>query len=128
MKDFASQHSRKAAAGGSPGLSLTLALAVAAIAGCEPPDGGKAALPTAPAAPLKIEIGIGTQNNTTNTVTGGIVLRELGFLEKRLPHTGKYQNVTYSISWESSTSGPPITNGMMANKLQIGRWATTRCS
>ena len=32
-----------------------------------------------------LEIGIGTQNTTTNTVTGGIVLKELGLLEKHLP-------------------------------------------
>lgn len=67
-----------------------------------------------------IQIGIGTQDTTTNTVTGGILLRELGFLQKRLPRTGKYKNVTYSFDWQNSTSGPPITNGMMANKIQIG--------
>lgn len=67
-----------------------------------------------------IEIGIGTQNTTTNTVTGGIVLKELGLLEKNLPKTGKYKDVTYKLSWQNSTSGPPITNGMMANNIQIG--------
>jgi NitT/TauT family transport system substrate-binding protein len=67
-----------------------------------------------------LEIGIGTQNTTTNTVTGGIVLKELGLLEKNLPKTGRYKDVTYSISWQNSTSGPPITNGMMANNIQIG--------
>jgi NitT/TauT family transport system substrate-binding protein len=71
-------------------------------------------------APATIEIGIGTQNTTTNTVTAGIVLKELGLLERRLPRTGKYQNVSYRIDWQNSTSGPPITNGMMANKIQIG--------
>jgi NitT/TauT family transport system substrate-binding protein len=68
----------------------------------------------------EIEIGIGTQNTTTNTVTGGVVLKELGLLEKNLPKTGKYKDVTYSISWQNSTSGPPITNGMMADNIQIG--------
>src|ERR1700710_2235994 len=29
-----------------------------------------------------LDIGIGTQNTTTNTVTAGIVLKELGLLEK----------------------------------------------
>ena len=29
-----------------------------------------------------IKIGIGTQNTTTNTVTGGIVLRQMQLLEK----------------------------------------------
>jgi NitT/TauT family transport system substrate-binding protein len=67
-----------------------------------------------------ITIGIGTQNTTTNTVTGGIVIKELKLLEKHLPKTGKYKDVTYKIDWENFTSGPPVTNGMVANKLQIG--------
>jgi NitT/TauT family transport system substrate-binding protein len=67
-----------------------------------------------------IEIGIGTQHTTTNTVTGGIVLKELGLLEKYLPRTGKYKDVKYSLSWQNSTSAPPLTNGMMANNIQIG--------
>jgi NitT/TauT family transport system substrate-binding protein len=67
-----------------------------------------------------IEIGIGTQNTTTNTVTGGVVLKELGLFEKLLPKTGKYQGVKYSFSWQNFTSGPPITNGMMADNIQIG--------
>lgn len=73
------------------------------------------------AAPAEtIEIGIGTQNTTTNTVTGGVVLKELGLLEKHLPKTGRYKDVQYSLSWQNATSGPPITNGMMANNIQIG--------
>lgn len=67
-----------------------------------------------------IDIGIGTQNTTTNTVTGGIVLKELGLFEKHLPKTGKYKDVKYNLSWQNATSGPPITNGMMANNIQIG--------
>jgi NitT/TauT family transport system substrate-binding protein len=71
-------------------------------------------------APLSIDIGIGTQNTTTNTVSGGILLKELGLLEKHLPRTGKYADVKYTLNWQNSTSGPPITNGMMANNIQIG--------
>jgi ABC-type nitrate/sulfonate/bicarbonate transport system substrate-binding protein len=67
-----------------------------------------------------IKIGIGTQNTTTNTVTGGIVIRELKLLEKHLPKTGKYAGVTYEFDWQNATSGPPITNGMMANRIHIG--------
>lgn len=67
-----------------------------------------------------LDIGIGTQNTTTNTVTGGVVLKELGLLEKHLPRTGKYKDFKYNLSWQNSTSGPPITNGMMANNIQIG--------
>jgi NitT/TauT family transport system substrate-binding protein len=67
-----------------------------------------------------LDIGIGTQNTTTNTVTGGIVLKELGLFENNLPKTGKYKDIKYNLSWQNSTSGPPITNGMMANNIQIG--------
>jgi NitT/TauT family transport system substrate-binding protein len=67
-----------------------------------------------------LEIGIGTQNTTTNTVTGGVVIKELGLFEKHLPKTGKYKDFQYKLSWQNATSGPPITNGMMANNIQIG--------
>jgi len=67
-----------------------------------------------------IDIGIGTQDTTTNTVTGGIVIKQLGLLDKYLPHTGKYKDVTYNVTWQNATSGPPITNGMIAGNLQIG--------
>lgn len=67
-----------------------------------------------------LDIGIGTQNTTTNTVTAGVVLKELGLLDKYLPKTGKYKDFKYNIVWQNSTSGPPITNGMMANNIQIG--------
>lgn len=67
-----------------------------------------------------ISIGIGVQNTTTNTVTGGIVLKELQLLEKYLPKTGKYKDAEFKLDWQNFTSGPPITNGMVANKLQIG--------
>lgn len=67
-----------------------------------------------------VTIGIGTQNTTTNTVTGGIVIKELGLLDKYLPKTGKYANIDFQIDWQNFTSGPPVTNGMMANKIQIG--------
>jgi NitT/TauT family transport system substrate-binding protein len=67
-----------------------------------------------------VTIGIGTQNTTTNTVTGGVVIKELKLLEKYLPKTGKYANVEWKLDWQNFTSGPPVTNGMVANKLQIG--------
>src|SRR5262245_25954291 len=69
--------------------------------------------------PETIVIGIGTQHATTNTVTGGIVLKELGLLEKHLPKTGKYKDVRYSLSWQNSMSAPPLTNLMMADNIQI---------
>jgi len=67
-----------------------------------------------------VTIGIGTQDTTTNTVTTGVVIRELKLLEKYLPKDGKYANVKFQLEWNNFTSGPPVTNGMMANKLQFG--------
>ncbi|MBW4526743.1 MAG: ABC transporter substrate-binding protein [Phormidium tanganyikae FI6-MK23] len=67
-----------------------------------------------------IRISIGTQDQTINTATGGSVIREEKLLEKYLPKTGKYANVEYKIEWSSYTSGPPITNKMLANQIDIG--------
>ena len=67
-----------------------------------------------------IKIGIGTQDTTTNTVTTGVIIRQLNLLDRYLPKEGKYANVKYEFEWNNFTSGPPVTNGMMANKLQFG--------
>jgi NitT/TauT family transport system substrate-binding protein len=67
-----------------------------------------------------VTIGIGTQDTTTNTVTAGTVVRQLHLLEKFLPTSGKYAGVKFELDWQNFTSGPPVTNAMMANKLQFG--------
>jgi NitT/TauT family transport system substrate-binding protein len=74
----------------------------------------------APGHAQTISIGIGTQDTTTNTVNVGAVIRELKLLDKHLPKTGKYEKATYQLDWQNFTSGPPVTNGMMANKLHFG--------
>jgi NitT/TauT family transport system substrate-binding protein len=67
-----------------------------------------------------VSIGIGTQDTTTNTATSGVIIRQLHLLEKYLPKDGKYANIKFEFEWQNFTSGPPVTNGMMANKLQFG--------
>jgi sulfonate transport system substrate-binding protein len=67
-----------------------------------------------------VTIGIGTQDTTTNTVTAGTIIRELKLFEKYLPKDGKYAQIKFQLDWNNFTSGPPVTNGMMANKLQFG--------
>ncbi|MEM6599507.1 MAG: ABC transporter substrate-binding protein [Cyanobacteria bacterium P01_C01_bin.69] len=67
-----------------------------------------------------IRISIGTQDQVINTAVGGATVRELGLLEKYLPTTGKYEGVEYEIEWSSYTSGPPITNKMLADQIDIG--------
>jgi len=70
-----------------------------------------------------IRIAIGTQDTTINCATGGLLIRELGLLEKYLPHDGKYKDVKYDVQWKNFTSGAPLTNEMVAGKLDIGSMA-----
>jgi len=72
------------------------------------------------AAAETIRIGIGHQSMCTDTYSGGITVKQRGLLDKHLPRVGKYAGVKYDIVWEDYTSGPPITNQMLAGKLDIG--------
>src|SRR5580658_9640683 len=74
----------------------------------------------APALAETIDIAIGHQSMCTDTYTAGIIVKELGLLEKHLPHDGKYAGVTYNVTWNDYSSGGPITNEMLANKLAFG--------
>jgi len=74
---------------------------------------------TAPQAET-IRIAIGHQSMCTDTYTAGIVVKENKLLEKHLPRDGKYADVEYDISWSDYSSGGPITNQMLANKLNFG--------
>ncbi|MFK7859313.1 MAG: ABC transporter substrate-binding protein [Granulosicoccus sp.] len=68
----------------------------------------------------KIRISVGHQSMCTDTYTAGIVVKELQLLEKHLPNTGKYADVEFDVSWSDYSSGGPITNQMLANKLNFG--------
>ncbi|MEN3365969.1 MAG: sulfonate transport system substrate-binding protein [Burkholderiales bacterium] len=70
-----------------------------------------------------IRIAIGTQDTTINCATGGLLVRELKLLEKYLPRDGKYKDAQYDIQWKNFTSGAPLTNEMVAGKLDIGSMA-----
>ena len=70
-----------------------------------------------------IRVAIGTQDTTINCATGGLLIRELGLLEKYLPRDGKYKDARYDIQWKNFTSGAPLTNEMVAGKLDIGAMA-----
>jgi NitT/TauT family transport system substrate-binding protein len=70
-----------------------------------------------------IRVAIGTQDTTINCATGGLLIRELHLLEKYLPHDGKYKDVRYDIEWKNFTSGAPLTNEMVAGKLDLGAMA-----
>src|SRR4051812_9706218 len=67
-----------------------------------------------------IRIAIGHQSKCTDTYSGGVLIKELGLLEKRLPKEGKYKDAKFEIDWKDYESGAPITNQMLANKIDIG--------
>jgi len=67
-----------------------------------------------------VTLGIGTQDTTTNTVTTGVIIRQLHLFEKYVPKDGKYAGINFVLDWQNFTSGPPVTNAMMADKAQIG--------
>src|SRR5690606_18078212 len=70
-----------------------------------------------------IRVAIGTQDTTINCAAGGLLVRELNLLEKYLPKTGKYKDAKYDIQWRNFTSGAPLTNEMVAGKLDFGSMA-----
>ena len=70
-----------------------------------------------------IRVAIGTQDTTINCATGGLIIREKHLLEKYLPHEGRYKDVHYDIAWHNFTSGAPLTNEMVAGKLDFGAMA-----
>ena len=70
-----------------------------------------------------IRVAIGTQDTTINCATGGLLIRELNLLTKYLPKDGKYKGVTWDVQWKNFTSGAPLTNEMVADKLDIGSMA-----
>lgn len=73
-----------------------------------------------PAFAEPIEVSIGHQSMCTDTYTAGIVLKELKLIEKHLPKGGKYADAEFKISWADYSSGGPITNQMLAGKLNFG--------
>lgn len=78
---------------------------------------------TLPAQAETIRIAIGTQDTTINCAAGGLLIRELGLLDKYLPHDGAYKDAQYDIQWKNFTSGAPLTNEMVAGKLDFGAMA-----
>lgn len=70
-----------------------------------------------------IRVAIGTQDTTINCAAGGLLIRELGLLEKYLPRDGRYKDADYRVEWKNFTSGAPLTNEMVAGKLDFGAMA-----
>ncbi|MET9615971.1 ABC transporter substrate-binding protein [Kitasatospora indigofera] len=67
-----------------------------------------------------VEVVVGYQSKTINTVTAGTLLRARGYFEQQLAAEGKKNGRTYKVTWQDYDSGAPITAQMLADKTDIG--------
>ena len=67
-----------------------------------------------------VEVVVGYQSKTINTVTAGTLLRARGYFEQQLAEQGRKDGRTYRVSWQDYDSGAPITAQMLADKIDIG--------
>ena len=67
-----------------------------------------------------VNVVIGYQSKTINTVTAGTLLRAKGFLEQRLADITTDTGTKYNVTWQDYDTGAPITAQMVAEKIDIG--------
>jgi NitT/TauT family transport system substrate-binding protein len=67
-----------------------------------------------------VNVVIGYQSKTINTVTAGTLLRAQGYLERRLADITTRTGTKYSVRWQDYDTGAPITAQMLAEKIDIG--------
>ncbi|MGA8545394.1 MAG: ABC transporter substrate-binding protein [Mycobacterium sp.] len=67
-----------------------------------------------------VNVVVGYQSKTINTVTAGTLLRAQGYLEHRLADVTKRTGTRYHVVWEDYDTGAPITAQMVAEKIDIG--------
>jgi NitT/TauT family transport system substrate-binding protein len=67
-----------------------------------------------------VDVVIGYQSKTINTVTAGTLLRAQGFLERRLGDITGRTGTRYNVTWQDYDTGAPITAQMVAEKIDIG--------
>jgi NitT/TauT family transport system substrate-binding protein len=91
---------------------LFAALATAALAGCS--------LDSQSQSDDTVNVVIGYQSKTINTVTAGTLLKAKRFLEQRLAEVSNTSGKKYNVQWQDYDTGAPITAQMVAEKIDIG--------
>ena len=67
-----------------------------------------------------VNVVIGYQSKTINTVTAGTLLKAQGYLERRLNDITTHTGTKYNVTWQDYDTGAPITAQMVAEKIDIG--------
>lgn len=67
-----------------------------------------------------VDVVVGYQSKTINTVTAGTLLRARGYLEHRLDDITTSTGTKYRVVWRDYDTGAPITAQMVAEKIDIG--------
>ena len=67
-----------------------------------------------------VNVVIGYQSKTINTVTAGTLLRAQSYLEHRLADITTRTGTKYAVRWQDYDTGAPITAQMLAEKIDIG--------
>lgn len=67
-----------------------------------------------------VNLVVGYQSKTINTVTAGTLLRAQGYLEHRLNDITAKTGKKYHVEWQDYDTGAPITAQMVAEKIDIG--------
>jgi NitT/TauT family transport system substrate-binding protein len=67
-----------------------------------------------------VNVVVGYQSKTINTVTAGTLLRAQGYLVRRLSDITRRTGTRYHVVWEDYDTGAPITAQMVAEKIDIG--------
>ncbi|WP_139335230.1 ABC transporter substrate-binding protein [Mycobacterium sp. GA-1841] len=67
-----------------------------------------------------VDVVVGYQSKTINTVTAGTLLRAQGYLERRLADITTQTGTKYNVTWQDYDTGAPITAQMVAEKIDIG--------
>jgi NitT/TauT family transport system substrate-binding protein len=67
-----------------------------------------------------VNVVIGYQSKTINTVTAGTLMRAQGYVERRLADITTRTGTKYAVRWQDYDTGAPITAQMLAEKIDIG--------
>jgi NitT/TauT family transport system substrate-binding protein len=95
---------------------LTASLVIAGCSGKNQSSTSGSAAETPKSQKEVVKIGIGYQAPTAQT-WGALIIKNKKLYEKYLQE--KYPDKVFEIEWFNSPSGPPLTNNMIAGKLQL---------